>query len=73
VLWLGPQDPSPPPQSIESLEAVGAKHGHDRAVLMFAAMVGGLALSRAIRNVDASGSADILRAVRNQLGLLVDS
>jgi TetR/AcrR family transcriptional regulator, transcriptional repressor for nem operon len=56
----------------ESLEAVGAKHGHDRAVLMFAAMVGALALSRAIRNVDASGSADILRAVRNQLALLVD-
>jgi TetR/AcrR family transcriptional repressor of nem operon len=57
----------------ESLEAVGAKHGHDRAILMFAAMVGGLALSRAIRNVDASGSTEILRAVRNQLGLLVDS
>lgn len=57
----------------ESLEAVGAEHGHDRAVLMFAAMVGGLALSRAIRNVDASASADILRAVRTQLGLLVDS
>ena len=57
----------------ESLEALGAKRGHDRAVLMYAAMVGGLALSRAIRNVDASGSADILRAVRSQLGLLVDS
>ena len=57
----------------ESLEAVGAKHGHDRAVLMFAAMVGGMALSRAIRDVDAPGSADILRAVRNQLGLFVNS
>ena len=57
----------------DSLEAVGAKHDHDRAVLMFAAMVGGLALSRAIRDVDTSGSADILRAVRNPLGLLVDS
>lgn len=55
----------------ESLEAVGAEHGRDRAVLMFAAMVGGLALSRAIRDVDASGSAEILRAVNNQLGLLV--
>jgi hypothetical protein len=42
----------------ESLEAVGAEHGHDRAVLMFAAMVGGLALSRAIRDVNVSGSAD---------------
>jgi hypothetical protein len=42
-------------------------------ILMFAAMVGGLTLSRAMRNVDASGSTNILRAVRNQLGLLVDS
>jgi TetR/AcrR family transcriptional repressor of nem operon len=57
----------------DSLEAVGADHAHDRAVLMFAAMVGGLALSRAIRDVDRSGSADILRAVNNQLGLLVNS
>jgi TetR/AcrR family transcriptional regulator, transcriptional repressor for nem operon len=57
----------------KSLEAVGAEHGRDRAVLMFAAMVGGLALSRAVRDVDVSGSADILRAVSNQLGLLVDS
>src|SRR4029077_2207638 len=57
----------------ESLEAVRAKPGYDRAVLMFAAMVGGLALSRAIRNVDATGSSDILRAVRNQLGVLVDT
>jgi TetR/AcrR family transcriptional regulator, transcriptional repressor for nem operon len=56
----------------ESLEAAGAEHGHDRAVLMFAAMVGGLALSRAIRGVDAAASADILRAVSNQLDLLVD-
>ena len=31
------------------------------------------ALSRAIRDVDASGSADILRAVKKQLGLLVNS
>jgi TetR/AcrR family transcriptional repressor of nem operon len=57
----------------KSLEAVGAEHGHDRAVLMFAAMVGGLALSRAVKDVDVSGSADILRAVSNQLGLLADN
>src|ERR1700736_7084965 len=57
----------------ESLEAVGAEHGHDRAVFMFAAMVGGLALSRAIRDVDDSGSADILRAVKKQLGHMVNS
>jgi TetR/AcrR family transcriptional repressor of nem operon len=55
----------------KSLEAIGAKHGHDRAVLMFAAMVGGLALSRAIRDVDAAGSSDVLRAVNDQLGLLL--
>jgi hypothetical protein len=40
---------------------------------MFAAMVGGLALSRAIRDVDDSGSADILRAVKKQLGHMVNS
>jgi TetR/AcrR family transcriptional regulator, transcriptional repressor for nem operon len=55
----------------ESLEAAAAEHGRDRAVLMFAAMMGGLSLSRAIRDVDASGSADILRAVKKQLGLLL--
>ncbi|MEJ0094004.1 MAG: TetR/AcrR family transcriptional regulator [Methylocella sp.] len=55
----------------ESLEAVGAEHGHDRAILMFAAMVGGVALSRAVRNVDEPGSADILRAVGDQLRLLL--
>jgi TetR/AcrR family transcriptional regulator, transcriptional repressor for nem operon len=57
----------------ESLEAVDAEHSHDRAVFMFAAMVGGLALSRAIRDVDDSGSADILRAVKKQLGQMVNS
>jgi TetR/AcrR family transcriptional repressor of nem operon len=57
----------------KSLEAVGAEHGHDRAVFMFAAMVGGLALSRALRDVDGSGSADILRAVKKQLGHMVES
>jgi TetR/AcrR family transcriptional regulator, transcriptional repressor for nem operon len=57
----------------ESLEAAGAEHGHDRAVFMFAAMIGGLALSCAIRDVDHSGSADILRAVKKQVGLLVNA
>jgi TetR/AcrR family transcriptional repressor of nem operon len=57
----------------KSLEAVGAEHNHDRAVFMYAAMLGGLALSRAVRDVDGLGSADILRAVKKQLGLLVDS
>jgi TetR/AcrR family transcriptional regulator, transcriptional repressor for nem operon len=57
----------------ESLEAAGAEHDHDRAVLMLAAMVGGLALSRAIRDVDASASAEVLRAIKKQLGLLVNA
>lgn len=55
----------------ESLKSVGAEHSHDRAVLVFAAMVGGLALSRAVYNVDGTGSDDILRAVRSQLELLI--
>ena len=55
----------------ESLEASGAEHDNDRAVLMFAAMVGGLALSRAIRKIDEPASADILRAVGDQLRLLL--
>ncbi len=55
----------------ESLRAAGVEHGHDRAVLMFAAMVGGLALSRAVRDVDEPASADILRAVGDQLRLLL--
>lgn len=54
----------------ESLEAVGAEHDHDRAVFMFAAMVGGLALSRAVRNIDEPASANILRAIRDQIRLL---
>jgi TetR/AcrR family transcriptional repressor of nem operon len=57
----------------KSLEATGAEHGYDQAVFMFAAMVGGLALSRAIRDAGASGSADILRAVKKQLGHMVNS
>jgi hypothetical protein len=40
---------------------------------LFAAMLGGLALSRAIRNVDASGSAEILGAVKKELGQPVNS
>lgn len=55
----------------ESLESAGAEHGHDRAMLMFAAMVGGLTLSRAIRKVDKAGSDDILRAITDQLEKLI--
>ncbi len=38
---------------------------------MFAAMVGGLTLSRAIRKVDKAGSDDILRAITDQLEKLI--
>src|SRR3984957_4774795 len=57
----------------ESLEAAGAEHGHDRAVFIFASVVCGLSLGRAIRDFDDSGSADIHRAVKKQLGHMVDS
>ena len=43
----------------------------DRATMIFAAMVGGLALSRAIRDVDGAASDDILRAVASQLQALL--
>jgi len=56
----------------DGLDAAGAGQDHDRAVLMFAAMVGGLALSRAIRGADEAGSDDILRAVRDQLQILAE-
>lgn len=39
----------------------------DRAVALFAAMVGGLALSRAIAQVDEDDSLNILRAVSSQI------
>lgn len=55
----------------ETLGSVGAEHGRDRATLMFAAMVGGLALSRAIRSVDEAASGDILRAIAEQLDQLI--
>lgn len=55
----------------KGLETLKAEHGRDRAVFMFASMVGGLAISRAIRDDDAAGSDDILRAVAEQLKLLI--
>jgi TetR/AcrR family transcriptional regulator, transcriptional repressor for nem operon len=56
----------------ESLKAAGAEHSRDRAVLMFAAIVGSLALSRAFRAVDESASAEILRTVNEQLGEMLE-
>lgn len=53
--------------TLRTSDSVG---GRDRAITMFAAMVGGMALSRAVRDVDKAGSDDILRAVATQLRLI---
>ena len=42
----------------------------DRATMIFAAIVGGLALSRAIRDGDSAASGNILRAVASQVQAL---
>lgn len=55
----------------ESLKSVGAEHNADRALLMFAAMVGGLSISRAIREVDRAASDNILRAITEQIEELI--
>ena len=55
----------------ESLKSIGAEHDSDRALLMFAAMVGGLSISRAIREVDKSASDNILRAITDQIEQLI--
>jgi TetR/AcrR family transcriptional repressor of nem operon len=52
---------------VEGLKASGAKHDRDHAIFMFAAMVGGIAISRAIRDVDGAASTGVLRAVSRQL------
>ena len=43
----------------------------DKAVLIFAAMVGGLAISRAVRDVDRAASTTILQTVLTQLQRIV--
>ena len=54
-----------------SLQSIEPGHGKDRAMLVFAAMMGGLAISRALRDVDRAASDDILRAVAGQLRQLI--
>jgi TetR/AcrR family transcriptional regulator, transcriptional repressor for nem operon len=44
----------------------------DRAVFLFAAMVGGMALSRAVAQVDQPYADDLLRAVSSQMAGLID-
>ncbi|MDE1906177.1 MAG: TetR/AcrR family transcriptional regulator [Rhodospirillales bacterium] len=51
----------------KGLAATEVEHNADKAVFVFAAMMGGLALSRALRDVDQPGSDDILRAVSGEL------
>jgi len=56
----------------DSLKQTGTEHGRDRALLMFSTLVGSLALSRAIRDVDEAGSDRILRSVARQLADMLD-
>ena len=51
----------------EKLAAAGIDHDREAAVAMFATMVGGLALSRAVRGVDETASDEILHAVSSRL------
>ncbi|KUR75011.1 TetR/AcrR family transcriptional regulator [Novosphingobium sp. FSW06-99] len=55
----------------ETLERAGREHGRDRVITVFAAMVGGLALSRAIRDADPAGSDAILQAIASQIQALI--
>jgi TetR/AcrR family transcriptional regulator, transcriptional repressor for nem operon len=56
-----------------SLKAADAETGGERAVLVYAAIVGALALARAIHGVDESRADSILRSVNRQLRHLVES
>ncbi|MEX3969700.1 TetR/AcrR family transcriptional regulator [Paraburkholderia caribensis] len=51
----------------ETLERDGVEDGRDKAMSMLATLVGTIALSRAIRDVDESYSDEMLRRVRFQL------
>lgn len=53
--------------SEEKLAAGGVEHDREAAIAMFATMVGGLALSRAVRSVDETASDEILGAVSHRL------
>ncbi|WP_343616651.1 TetR/AcrR family transcriptional regulator [Novosphingobium sp.] len=56
----------------ETLTGSDGQENRDRAVLLFAAMVGGMALSRAVSQVDQAFADDILRAVSSQMAGLID-
>lgn len=57
----------------DTLGCDAREHGRDRALTIFAALVGGLAISRAVRNVDRAVSDDILRAIASQITSLIGS
>ncbi|WP_426419740.1 TetR/AcrR family transcriptional regulator [Bradyrhizobium genosp. A] len=57
----------------DTLGSDAHEHSRDRAVTVFATLVGGLALSRAIRDVDRAVSDDILRAIASQIKSLIGS
>jgi TetR/AcrR family transcriptional repressor of nem operon len=57
--------------SADTLKSAGAEHNYDRAVTFFSAMIGGLALSRAIRDVDREGSDKILSSVARELSRML--
>lgn len=54
----------------ETLSGTGNEVDQDRAITIFAALVGGLALARAMRDADPDASDSILGAVARQLGSL---
>jgi TetR/AcrR family transcriptional repressor of nem operon len=57
----------------KSLNCGTSKRDRDRAVLAVAALVGALALARAVKDVNTSASENILRAVRDELDRLTDA
>jgi len=57
----------------DTLGCDSPEHGRDPALTIFAALVGGLAISRAVRNVDRAVSDDILRAISSQIKSLIGS
>lgn len=57
----------------DTLRCDSPEHGRDRALTIFAALVGGLAISRAVSDVDRAVSDDILRAIASQITSLIGS
>ena len=56
----------------DSLRSTTVSHGRDRVLMVFAAMIGGMAIARAICDIDEHASDDALRAVADQLRKVID-